>query len=215
MQLIQPKWPHLPIRRRGPHTRRGGRNGRAVPSPFTAWPDLFLRFGRPRTCMGVSEGRRKSVLQYAPGPRQVVIATKVFFQVGPGPNDGGISRAHSMKPSMPVWGASHWRLLDIDFIHRLAPKRQSKDDGNAATWSRRARSRLQHGRRSVRQEAAGGREAWSHEVRGHYPSQMSPSASKGRHRSVASGRAALFGRKDLRSHHRGNASKPTIPTRAA
>src|SRR5512143_2145849 len=52
---------------------------------------------------------------------QVVIATKVFFPMGPGPNDGGLSRKHildAIDASLRRLGVDY---VDLYQIHRLDP----------------------------------------------------------------------------------------------
>ena len=70
-------------------------------------------------CLGASEEiTGRALLDYA-ARDQVVIATKVFFPVGPGPNDRGLSRVHimnSIDASLCRLGTDH---VDIYYIHRF------------------------------------------------------------------------------------------------
>ena len=83
--------------------------------------DLGINFfdSADQYSMGVSEEiTGRVLLEYAPRD-QVVIATKVFFQVGPGPNDGGLSRAHIMNAIDASLGRLGTDYVDIYFIHRF------------------------------------------------------------------------------------------------
>jgi len=51
----------------------------------------------------------------------VVIATKVFFPMGPGPNDGGLSRKHIVKAVEASLRRLATDYIDLYQIHRLDP----------------------------------------------------------------------------------------------
>jgi len=51
----------------------------------------------------------------------VVIATKVFFPMGPGPNDGGLSRKHIMQAVDASLRRLATEYIDLYQIHRLDP----------------------------------------------------------------------------------------------
>ncbi len=73
------------------------------------------------TADGYSNGESEAILGRALGPRRrdVVIATKVFNAMGPGPNDSGMSRVHIMnavEDSLRRLGTDY---IDLYFIHHV------------------------------------------------------------------------------------------------
>jgi aryl-alcohol dehydrogenase-like predicted oxidoreductase len=71
--------------------------------------------------LGVSETIVGRSLKEFTRREDVVIATKVFFPMGPGPNDGGLSRKHIMQAVDASLKRLATEYLDLYQIHRLDP----------------------------------------------------------------------------------------------
>ena len=63
--------------------------------------------------------------------QQAIIATKVYFPVGPGPNDGGTSRLHIIKACEDSLRRLQTDYIDLYQLHRSSP--------STPNWRRRGR----------------------------------------------------------------------------